>query len=115
MTRRANKKPPEAPGVTLHFLPHEVGFLKRNEPGPSGLMGGYQREENWLIDHIDRTTGECHLDPVHFERICRYCRSDKKGYGPGGPNARIRAACIPALRRAGIDLAAEWRAGRRAA
>lgn len=114
MTRRANKKLPDAPGVTLHFLPHERAFLKWNEPGPSGLMGGYQNEENWLILNIDKSTGRCALDPIHFERICRYCRPDPRGYGPGGPNGRIRAACIPALRRAGIDLAAEWRAGRAA-
>lgn len=94
--RRPNAKPGrDAPGVTLAFLPHLFAILKRNT-----TAGGYQDFENWLLDNTDPVTLQCVLDPVRLERLMRYCRS----YGAGGPNKRIRAACIPALRQAGIEL-----------
>ena len=89
-----------APGVVIQFKPHEFGWLKRNTPGPSGQLGGYQRFENKLIDLTDRATLRCPLAPADLERMIRYAQK----YGTGGPNQRIRDACIPALRRAGIEL-----------
>jgi hypothetical protein len=88
----------DASGITLVFLPEEFLRLKHNVPGPSGKMGGYQQFENWLIAHTDRQTFECRLTSDERDRLERYCRE----YGPGGPNNRIRAACIPALARLGI-------------
>ena len=103
MTRRANSNGgPTLPGFTLKFAPHEFRRLKRNPPGG----GGWQQFENILIEQTDPGTLTCPLNPTHLERLIRYCKS----YGPGGPNKRIREACIPALRRIGIDVAPEWRA-----
>lgn len=99
--RKPNATPGHKPGLVLVFEPHLFRILKHNKPGPSGLpVGGWGREENWLIANTDPTTLRCELDAKHLERIIRYCKS----YGQGGPNRRIRAACIPALRRAGIEL-----------
>lgn len=100
MTRKPNTTQPSKPGLVLIFRPHEFGLLKLNTPGPSGKLGGYPREENWLVANTDPVTFRCELDAVHLERLIRYCT----GYGPGGPNKRLRAACIPALRRVGIEL-----------
>lgn len=108
MTRKANETPrdPNATSLRIRFEPHEFARLKHNPPGASGKIGGYQRHENWIVEHTDPNTLECELDPERQERTRRYIRN----YGSGGPNGRIRAACIPALRRAGIDPLPEWRA-----
>ena len=99
MARRPNKVPNTPLGITLTFLPHEVGFLRRNR-----THGGMQNAENFLIDHIDPVTLQCKLDPVWQVRLQHYCQH----CGKGGPNGRIRAACIPAFRRAGIELVSGW-------
>jgi hypothetical protein len=91
------------------FYPHELRFLRLNTPGPSGKMGGYQQFENWILRNTDTASGSCLFDPVRLERLMRYCKP-RNGYGPGGPNGRLRNACIPALRRIGIDPAPDWRA-----
>ena len=106
MPRRANRKPPSSPSTRICFLPHEFARLKRRVPGPSGKLGGYQNLENWLIDNTDPVTLCCDLPPEKFDMLCRYC----KRHGPGGPNSDIRSACVPPLRRIGIDLFPEWRA-----
>lgn len=100
MTRSGNRTPPEPPGVILYFEPHEIGALQFNTPGPSGVLGGYAKAENFLLESIDQATGRCVLDAIHFERMVRYCLN----YSDGGPNRRIRTACIPALSRAGINI-----------
>jgi hypothetical protein len=82
----------------LVFLGAEVRELRLNTPGESGLLGGYQLFENWLLAHIDTHTGRCLLTPEKLERMIRYCEQ----YRGGGPNDRIRRACIPALLRAGV-------------
>jgi hypothetical protein len=97
--RKANDAGPTPPGVVLTLLPHERGFLRHNKS-----KGGYQDLENWLWTHS--ALGPFLLDPVRLERLIRCI----KNYGTGGPNNRLRRAFIPALRRAGIDLLAEWRA-----
>lgn len=91
------------PGWTITFTPEEFAQLHWNVPGPSGLLGGYQRLENWLIDHTSALGLSCTLDAAHFERLLRYLRR----YGSGGPNERMRDACIPALNRAGLDVEVE--------
>lgn len=101
--RKANINKPLPPGVTLSFRPHEIRFLRKNLPGESGQMGGYQQMENWLLENTN-ATGDIWLDPQRLERLIRYCQR----YGSGGPNGRIRDACIPALRRAGIELLPDW-------
>ncbi len=108
MSRRPNRNPRTEVITVVHFLPHERKRLHYNLPGPSGQLGGYPRHENWIIDNTD-ASGNCPMDATRLERTIRYCRE----YGKGGPNQRIRDACIPALRRIGIDLAAGWRAPRR--
>lgn len=105
MTRRPNITKSEPLGVAIRFMPHEFRFLKHNEPGPSGKLGGAGGTENYLVANTKRD-GSCHLTPDIYTRVSKICR----GYGPGGPNGRIRRACIPALRRKGIDLMPEWRA-----
>lgn len=84
----------------LHFTPEEYACLKYNLMGPSRKMGGYQEMENWLVDNIDLTTGKCLLDAKRQFRLISYIVKN----GPGGPNGRIRKACIPALARLGINL-----------
>lgn len=86
--------------------PHERRFLRHYEPGPSGQLGGYQKHVNWVVDNIDADNGELRLDPIRLDRTIRYITR----HGPGGPNQSLRNALIPPLRRAGIDLAADWRA-----
>ena len=100
MTRQANGSPPRrfAAGVTLVFKPHELRMLKRNVPGPSGALGGYQRMENYLVENVAEYA--VFLDPIRLERLIRYIGN----YGSGGPNGRLRDAGIPALRRAGIEV-----------
>ena len=105
--RRANKNSPLRLAIALVFLPHEVRAMQRNEPGPSGLLGGFPTLENRLLDLIEPGSGLCVLGPEDFTRLMVYMLRD---YGPGGPNGRVRGSCIPALRRAGIDVAPEWRA-----
>jgi hypothetical protein len=107
MARKPNDNDPTPLGKVLTFQAHEFGFLKRNKPGPSGKLGGYPRHENWLIDNTDQVTFKVVLNPVKLARTIEYSQPH---YGRGGPNSRIRAACIPALRRIGIDLLPEWRA-----
>jgi len=84
--------------ATITFIATEFRILKLNRPGPSGLLGGYQRMENELIENTNAQTGRCFLTDKKLERLIRYCQS----YGPGGPNGRLRKACIPALRRSGL-------------
>jgi hypothetical protein len=111
--RSPNRNAPTPLELPLQFQPHEFRMLRFNRPGPSGLLGGYPRHENWLIEHTDAGTLVCKLPPAQLARTIKYI----KCYGTGGPNQRIRNACIPALRRAGIDLYPEWRTppGRRSA
>jgi hypothetical protein len=99
--RSPNRTPPTRPGVLLTLRPHERAFLKENRS-----RGGYQDLENWLLEAT--RDGPVFLDPVRLERLLRCC--DPNRYGSGGPNGRLRSACIPALRRVGIDLQPEWRA-----
>jgi len=107
MARRPNfTTTREPPGVTFTFLPHEFRRLKFNKPGPSGKLGGAGGYENKVIEKTDPVTLVCTLDPLTYTQVSTICRH----YGPGGPNNRIRRACIPALRRVGIDLMPEWRA-----
>jgi hypothetical protein len=80
------------------FKGEELRELRFNKPGMSGSLGGYQRFENWLLTHTDAQSGKCLLTPEKLERMIRYCEQ----YRGGGPNDRIRRACIPALLRAGI-------------
>jgi hypothetical protein len=99
--RRKNSTTGRAPlGFVLTFNNEEFSTLKVNRPGPSGTLGGLGKHENRLIDLTDPNTLHCPLDPVDFTRSVMYCLN----YGGGGPNGRIRAACIPALRRIGIAL-----------
>jgi hypothetical protein len=104
--RSANKTTEvKSPGVVLKWKPDEFTVLKLNVPGPSGTMGGYQKMENILIQLTDKVTLECYLKPEYVERIIRYINS----YGVGGPNGRIRKACLPPLRRLGILLTSDER------
>jgi hypothetical protein len=98
MARKANATPPRGPGTVMVLQPHERRMLKVNR-----TRGGYQDLENWVVENTD-ASGRCELDPVHFERLVRCI----KKYGGGGPNSRLRNACIPALRRGGIDLLPDW-------
>jgi hypothetical protein len=99
MVRRTNKKTTvDKPGIVLVFKPEEFACLKINTPGPSGLLGGYQRLENYLV--INTIDLKCVLNAKMFDRIIRYINK----HGPGGPNERIRKACTPVLRRNGIFL-----------
>lgn len=88
----------QSPGITLTFNAWDRKHLKFNEPGPSGKMGGYQQFENILLGLIPEKGGTVQLSPAFSDRLIRYFKS----YGPGGPNQRIRDACGPALRRAGL-------------
>jgi len=105
MMRKPNRNAPKkivgitSAEVTIQFTQEEFNTLKFNTPGPSGMLGGYQGQENFIIVNTDKNTFRCKLPAIRFERTVRYC-SNK--YGSGGPNARIRKACIPALRRMGI-------------
>jgi len=103
MPRKPNQNPPTQPGKTLWLKPHEVMFLKINKPGKSGALGGYQRMENYLLEHVT-TGGGVYLDVKMLERLVRYCMN----YGGGGPNSRLRNSCIPALRRIGIECLPGW-------
>ena len=105
--RKPNKNPAHAPpGMAFQFAPELFAILKFNHPGPSGKIGGYQKMENILIECTNKITLVCVLNAKYFERLTRYIQN----YGSGGPNGRMRAACIPALRRIGIDLLPGWRA-----
>jgi len=104
MRRKPNKAQPTRPGRVIIFQGHELRLLKHNEPGPSGTMGGYQNMENYILDNFDPIDGACYFDATMLERLMRYCQK----YGKGGPNGRLRDACIPALRRAGIELLPGW-------
>jgi len=107
MTRRANKTPrdPLAAGFWLEFLPHEFRRLKYNHPPATGTkVGGAGRTENHLVDHTCRVTLRVWLSDDKNSKLQRLCMK----YGPGGPNKRVRDACIPAYRRAGIELVPDW-------
>ena len=94
--------PPEyANGHMLHFEPHERRRLKFNERGPSGKLGGIGALENHLVTGID-ANGDIFLDGPKLKSLAHYCGSPS--YGPGGPNGRLRDACIPVLRRIGIEV-----------
>ena len=86
------------PGATLKFKSGEFAVLKWNTTN-----GGYQDMENILINLTDKATLECYLEPKYLERLIRYINN----YGTGGPNERIRKACLPALRRLGILLVSD--------
>jgi hypothetical protein len=95
MTRQPNENPRVPVHFTVHFHWHEIERLKRYKPG-----GGYQDLMNWLVDNIDES-GLCHMSDEIMGRTIRYCMR----YGDGGPNNRIRQACVPALKRIGITIA----------
>ena len=105
--RRGNRKPPSRGALmtVVTLLPSELRELRFNTPGPSGLLGGYQRHENWIIENVDIETMKLTLDPERLIRTMNYTRTrPDRTHGPGGPNARLRRALIPALRRIGIDV-----------
>jgi hypothetical protein len=93
--RRANRIHTE-PAVMIRYelTADERACLKWNEPGPSGVIGGYQQFENRLIgglDHHPETTVSKYvieLDATDRDRLTRYIQL----YGGGGPNKRIRQA-----------------------
>ena len=108
MARKANKNTPIGLAIVLTFQPHEHRTLRRNEVPASGNFGGWPRLENRLIELADQGSGVCVLGPEDFTRLIVYLT---RHYGPGGPNGRVSTACVPALRRAGIDLVpGSWRA-----
>ena len=88
------------PEITLEFTPDEFSRMEYNKPGKSEKMGGYQGTENLLISLTDRDTLRCRLESDQHNRVRSDCQRDDKG----GPNGRIRSACIPAFRRLGIEL-----------
>jgi hypothetical protein len=98
--------------ITVPLRLHEYRWLKWNvepAPKPDGKrrpLGGYPRLENWCIEHFDTKASSITFDPTHFARLWEYV-SPK--YGGGGPNRRLRACFIPALRRIGRDPLPEWR------
>lgn len=101
MDRRANKKRERAPrAIAPRFTPEERAILKVR----TGIIGGLQGMENWLIDSINPRSGRCVIDPDHLMRLILYIKS----YGSGGPQANIRAAVIPALARIGIIITLDW-------
>jgi len=108
--RRPNKRGPVMPADGAHVLvlkPHERRMLKHYDPPASGsALGGAQKFVNLLLDRTYPDSGICTINDAEFGRLVRYCRSDAKG----GPNAVIRAVFIPALRRAKIDVRADWSA-----
>lgn len=104
MSRKPNQRSPQPICLRLVFQRHEVRRLKLNMPSAAGHLGGFPRLENWLVKNIDTATGELTLDAKHEARLRHYIQN----YGPGGPNGRVRAACVPAFRRAGIDLLPDW-------
>ena len=105
MARAPNKNRSHDPNVNITFTHAEFHGLKFNTPGPSGDMGGFQDMENWVIANTNPVTLECVWPPDKFTRISKYTREKPNvTYGPGGPNARLRRACIPAFKRVGINL-----------
>jgi hypothetical protein len=106
-SRRANANAPTRLAVVLVFQPHELRGMKHNERSAAGNLGGFPKLENRLLELTDPDSGICALGPEDFTRLIVYML---RNYGSGGPNGRVRAAAIPALRRAGIDLCADWRA-----
>jgi len=107
MTRRANKNTPIRLAVVLVLEPHEMRMLRHNERSAAGNLGGWPRLENRLLELIDQDSGICALGAEDFLRLVVYLIRPS---GSGGPNGRVRAVFIPALRRAGIELASAWRA-----
>lgn len=100
MPRRPNKVTERAPAGSVLEFRREEYCLKHNYPGPSGVLGGYQKCENYLVAQTDPVTLLCPITPTQQEQVIRYCQN----YGKGGPNGRIRRTCIPALRRLGIHI-----------
>jgi len=105
MMRQPNQNPRTDPVFMVRFHPHEFARMKVNPPGPTSPVGGVGRLENWIIENTDGG-GTCAFNFEQMGRTIYYVLN----YGKGGPNQRIRDACIPAFRRIGIDLAAGWRA-----
>jgi hypothetical protein len=102
MARSANRKTTREPiGIVLTFMPHEYQRMKHNDPGPSGKLGGWPKMENLLVARTCPFTLECALTAKEEATLIEYIRRD---YGPGGPNGRVRASCITAFRRLGIEL-----------
>lgn len=95
MRRRGNENPPTPPGITVDFNMPERRRLRPHYR----TKGGYQDLVNWIIDNTD-ADGRCHFDPIHFDRTVRGVQR----YGRGGPQERLRDACIPAFSRVGIVL-----------
>lgn len=99
MTRAPNLTLPSViPTVTLKLTAAERSALQHNKPGPSGQLGGMARCENWVLDNLT-PTGRLECDDARIGRIVRYCEVGPGGYGPGGPNARLHAALVPAFCR----------------
>jgi hypothetical protein len=113
MARRPNRKAPEPvdpnhgqPEIELQFLPHEYGGLKFNKANGPGALGGYQQCENMLLELTDPQTLRCPLSPDQNALVQRRCRAVLTD--DGGPQKRIRDACIPAYRRLKIELLPEF-------
>jgi hypothetical protein len=103
--RAANRRKELAPlGFVLTFTAEEVAEMHHNPRSAAGNLGGWPGLENWILDHTDPLTLECGFDAVHGMRLIVYYKS----YDRGGPNARVRAACGPALKRIGIILLPGW-------
>lgn len=89
------------PAIVLEFSAFELSFLKRNR-----TSAGFQDLENLLLDLTDRETRRCPLTPDQHDRLQRCCKTWVKN--EGGPQDRIRNACIPALRRLGFEMLPEF-------
>lgn len=85
----------------MWFTEHEDRRL-RPEGGRYQSRGGYQDLVNWYLDNIEQPNAaglrRCWVDPIHLDRTLRGVQN----YGDGGPQDRLRDACIPAFARAGV-------------
>lgn len=114
MTRKPNRKTTHEPvdpnhglpAFTLQFLPPEYHGMKTNKAVGPGALGGYQQCENMLLALTDPQTLQCPLSPDQNALVQRRCRAVMTDQG--GPQARIRTACIPAFRRLGVELLPEF-------
>lgn len=114
MTRRPNRKTtveiPDPnhgqPAIELQLLAHEYHGMKTNKATGPGALGGYQQCENMLLALTDPQTLRCPLSPDQNALVQRRCKGGATD--GGGPQARIRGACIPAYRRLGLELLPEF-------
>lgn len=115
MARRPNRKttrrqivgaPHKLEAIILQFTRDEFGRLKHNTPPGDAKMGGWQGVENMLVALTDPVTLRCPLDRDQNYQVQEYCKTTESG----GPNARVRGACIPAFRRLGIELLPDFSA-----